>query len=52
MSTRRKEPERLPHGYTNATSLQSRQVVKRYLGPDAVMRREDEIKALTFLAGQ
>jgi hypothetical protein len=52
VSTRRKEPERLPHGYTNATSLQSRQVVKRYLGPDAVMRRQDEIKALTFLAGR
>jgi hypothetical protein len=52
------EPNRLRHGYTNATSLagattvEGRTVVKRYLGPDAVRRRVCEVRALTILAGR
>jgi tRNA A-37 threonylcarbamoyl transferase component Bud32 len=51
------EPNRLRHGYTNATSLagattvKGRTVVKRYLGPDPVRRRACEVGALTLLAG-
>jgi hypothetical protein len=39
------EPDRLRHGYTNATVVEGRSVVKRYLGPDAPVRRGREIKA-------
>lgn len=46
------EPDRLRHGYTNATVVQGRSVVKRYLGPDAPVRRGREIKALRLLAGR
>jgi hypothetical protein len=45
------QPERLPHGYTNLTTLEGGRVIKRYSGPDAVPRREAEFKALTTLAG-
>lgn len=48
----RPEPERLPHGYTNATVREGRRVVKSYLGPDASGRRTREVNALTFLAGK
>lgn len=46
------EPDRLRHGYTNATVVAGRSVVKRYLGPDAPVRRGREIKALRLLAGR
>ena len=46
------QPERLPHGYTNLTTLKDGRVIKRYAGPDAVLRREAEVKALTTLAGR
>jgi tRNA A-37 threonylcarbamoyl transferase component Bud32 len=44
--------KRLPHGYTNLTVLDGSQVVKRYAGPDAVVRRHNESAALTALAGR
>jgi tRNA A-37 threonylcarbamoyl transferase component Bud32 len=46
------QPERLPHGYTNLTTLEGGRVIKRYAGPDAVLRREAEVKALTALVGR
>lgn len=46
------QPERLPHGYTNLTTLEGGRVIKRYAGPDAVLRREAEVTALTALAGR
>jgi len=46
------QPERLPHGYTNLTTLECGRVIKRYAGPDAVLRREAEVKALTALVGR
>lgn len=46
------EPERLPHGYTNLTTLEGGRVIKRYAGPDAVLRREAEVTALSTLAGR
>ena len=51
-------PRRLPHGYTNATSIdadaspQGRRVIKRYLGPDAAERLSCEVRALNALAGR
>jgi Ser/Thr protein kinase RdoA (MazF antagonist) len=51
-------PRRLPHGYTNATSIdaaassQGRRVIKRYLGPDAEERLSCEVRALHALAGR
>ena len=49
--------ERLPHGYTNATSRRDLEdgrpvVVKGYLGPDAVQRCAREAEVLRFLAGR
>ena len=41
---------RLKHGYTNATATDGRTVVKRFLGPDADLRRHTEVVALTTLA--
>jgi len=41
------QPQRLPHGYTKLTTLEGGRVIKRYGGPDAVLRREAEVKALT-----
>jgi aminoglycoside phosphotransferase len=46
------EPKRLCHGYTNATTVEGRRVVKRYLGPDAPERRSREVRAPTLLAGR
>ena len=46
------QPERLPHGYTNLTMLEGGRVIKRYAGPDAALRREAEVTALTALAGR
>jgi aminoglycoside phosphotransferase len=46
------QPERLPHGYTNLTTLEGGRVIKRYAGPEAVLRREAEVTALTALAGR
>ena len=46
------EPKRLCHGYTNATTVEGRRVVKRHLGPDAPERRSREVRALTLLAGR
>jgi hypothetical protein len=37
------------HGYTNATSSDGQAVVKRYLGPDAAARQQNEVAALTAL---
>jgi hypothetical protein len=45
-------PKRLPDGYTNLTVLDGSQVVKRYAGPDAVVRRHNESAVLTALAGR
>lgn len=42
--------ERLPHGYTNATSRTATTVTKRYLGPDAELRLTREVAALRGLA--
>ena len=49
--------DRLPHGYTNATSRRDLEdgrpvVMKGYLGPDAAERRRREVEALRFLAGR
>ena len=49
--------ERLPHGYTNATSRRDLEdgrpvVVKGYLGPEAVQRCAREAEVLRFLAGR
>lgn len=44
-------PDRLRHGYTNATATDGRTVVKRYLGPDAEARQHNEVTALSGLAG-
>lgn len=44
-------PERLAHGYTNATASDGRTVKKRYLGPDADARQHSEVTALTALRG-
>ncbi len=49
--------ERLPHGYTNATSRRELEdgrpvVVKGYLGPEAVQRCAREAEVLRFLAGR
>jgi tRNA A-37 threonylcarbamoyl transferase component Bud32 len=46
------QPERLPHGYTNLTTLEGGRVIKRYAGPDAALRRDAEVRALTALAGR
>ena len=46
------QPKRLPNGYTNLTMLKGGRVIKRYAGPDAVLRREAEVTALTALAGR
>jgi phosphotransferase family enzyme len=46
------QPERLPHGYTNLAMLEGGRVIKRYAGPDAALRREAEVTALTALAGR
>lgn len=43
--------DRLPHGYTNATSSDGLTVTKHYLGPDAVQRQTREVAALRGLAG-
>ena len=42
--------ERLPHGYTNATRIDGAHVIKRYLGPDGMDRRNREVAALRGLA--
>ncbi len=51
-----REPERLPHGYTNRTSRVStsagRVVQKAYDGPDAPARRDRERAMLAALAGR
>jgi hypothetical protein len=44
-------PERLRHGYTNATATDGRTVVKRYVGPDVELRQRSEVAALTALRG-
>ena len=46
------QPQRLPHGYTNLTTIEGGRVIKRYAGPDAVLRHEAEVTALTALAGR
>ena len=52
MSGAPQQPERLPHGYTNLTTLEGGRVIKRYAGPDALLRREAEVTALKVLAGR
>jgi hypothetical protein len=42
----------LRHGYTNATTTDGRSVVKRYRGPDAEQRQQNEVTALAGLAGR
>jgi aminoglycoside phosphotransferase len=51
VGTEEQMPERLPHGYTNLTSVEDGVVVKTYAGPDADLRRDRERAALTRLAG-
>lgn len=46
-----REIERRPHDYTNATVRDADRVTKRYVGPDATVRRSREAMALTRLAG-
>ena len=43
--------ERLPHGYNNATTRDGERVTKRYVAPDAALRRRREVTALTRLVG-
>ena len=42
----------MKHGYTNDTSTDGRQVIKRYRGPDAEQRRQRELMIYNQLAGQ
>ena len=42
----------LKHGYTNDTSTDGRRVIKRYLGPDAELRRRRELMIYDKLARQ
>jgi tRNA A-37 threonylcarbamoyl transferase component Bud32 len=46
------QSERLAHGYTNLTTLEGGRVIKRYAGPDALLRGEAEVTALKVLAGR
>jgi hypothetical protein len=38
----------LPHGYTNATTVQGERVVKRYVGRDAAERMWTEMEAIRW----